>query len=382
MSLKFNATGRNLMKKIWLMLPAFLLVWGCNFNNHNNSFFTTKITSELDSLISSIMSEEELPSVAISIEVDGDIYNYNAGYENMETLTERKLDSPFRIASITKTFTGTLILMLANEGQLSINDPLIKYFPDFPNAENISLKNLLMMRSGITDYADADFLKLIYDDPFLEFEQDSLIAMSAEQGDTFTDPDEKTEYRNINFTLLGRIVEIITKNDLKTEFNNRIIIPYGMTNTYYPSAGDYTLPETLRGYSREEDTFKDITELNPLWAGAAGAMISTLADLRIFAREMFFGFNLTNELQDERLQTKAFFEQPDWFAYGEGICRLGDFWGHNGTIFGFSTEMWYLPEMDATIIINVNRLDLDDHSKSTSIFLQVSKLLFPEHVQW
>lgn len=62
--------------------------------------------------------------------------------------------------------------------------------------------------------------------------------------------------------------------------------------------------------------------------------------------------------------------------------EFGSFRGHNGTIFGFSSEMWYLPDENATIIINVNRLDLDDHSKSTDLFLLVTKTLFPEYVDW
>jgi len=61
---------------------------------------------------------------------------------------------------------------------------------------------------------------------------------------------------------------------------------------------------------------------------------------------------------------------------------MGGFWGHNGTIFGFSSEMWYLPIKDSIILINVNRLDLDDRSKSASLFFAVTKILFPEYVKW
>jgi D-alanyl-D-alanine carboxypeptidase len=68
--------------------------------------------------------------------------------------------------------------------------------------------------------------------------------------------------------------------------------------------------------------------------------------------------------------------------YGEGVVFLGEWCGHNGTIFGFSSEMFYLPEEKAVIVVNVNRLDLDDESKSTEIFLGVSKILFPEYVEW
>jgi len=68
--------------------------------------------------------------------------------------------------------------------------------------------------------------------------------------------------------------------------------------------------------------------------------------------------------------------------YGEGILKLGEFYGHNGTIFGFSTEMFYLPPKDAVIVINVNRLDLDDNSWSSGLFTAISKIVFPDYVSW
>ena len=68
--------------------------------------------------------------------------------------------------------------------------------------------------------------------------------------------------------------------------------------------------------------------------------------------------------------------------YGEALIRFGRFCGHNGTIFGYSSELWYLPEKDAVIVINVNRLDLDDQSKSLDIFFYVTNILFPDLVDW
>ena len=73
---------------------------------------------------------------------------------------------------------------------------------------------------------------------------------------------------------------------------------------------------------------------------------------------------------------------PPFVRYGQGLVFLGEWCGHNGTIFGFSSEMFYLPQEEAVILVDVNRLDLDDQSKSTNIFLGVSKILFPEPVDW
>jgi len=369
------------MRKLLILIPILLLLLSCS-SDDEPIFFTAELTTEIDSLLTGIMEAENLPSIAVSIEVEGEIYNYCEGYSNLAEGTERQLDSQIRIASITKTFTATLILMLADEGLLDTDDYLVEYLPDFPNAANITIKNLLMMRSGIADYANADFLEIIYGQPFVEFSQDSLIAMSTAMADDFTEPDVNTVYCNVNYTILGKIVELVTGNDLRTEYTNRIIQPFALEHTYYPEPGDYQLPGNLRGYCWDEDHFTDYTELNPLWAGAAGAMISSMADLRTYVRWMFYGFNLDPQIQQERLQTVTMHGAPDWFQYGEGIAKLGGFYGHNGTIFGFCTDMWYQPESDATVIVIVNRLDLDDYSQATQIFLHLSKIVFPEYVNW
>src|SRR5215204_2142915 len=115
---------------------------------------------------------------------------------------------------------------------------------------------------------------------------------------------------------------------------------------------------------------------------AGGAIISTLSDLRPYARAVCGGGLLERKTQKARLRSDPMAGEPDFVRYGQGLAFLGDWCGHNGTIFGFSSEMFYLPEEEAVIVVNVNRLDLDDESKSREIFLRVSKILFPEHVDW
>ncbi len=116
--------------------------------------------------------------------------------------------------------------------------------------------------------------------------------------------------------------------------------------------------------------------------GAAGAIISDLSDMRTYARALCTGDLLEPETQAARLETQQMDGEADFIQYGEGILKLGKFCGHNGTIFGFSSEMFYLPEEDAVILVNVNRLDVDDESKSTDLFLAISKTFLPEYVDW
>lgn len=111
-------------------------------------------------------------------------------------------------------------------------------------------------------------------------------------------------------------------------------------------------------------------------------MISTIADLKTYARALCTGRLLQPATHQTQLATTHLEGAADFVKYGEGIVQFGRFCGHNGTIFGFSSEMWYLPEKDAVIVINVNRLDVDDASKSAALFLAITKMLFPEFVAW
>ena len=305
------------------------------------------------------------------------------GTANLDTGREREPDDPFRIASITKTFTATAILQLVDKGRLSKSDKLSTWYPDFPNADKITVDDLLRMRSGIVDpFEDKDFLQYYYDNPEANITAEDSIEASAAKADEFEPPDQKTDYNNLNFILLQEIVRKVSGNDLGVQVAQNIFEPLGMENSLYP-ANDQ-LPGELRGYALDPETeqFEDKTILNPAVPGGAGAIISDLSDLRTYARALCAGDLLQPDAQQVRLEAEQMDDEPDFIQYGEGVVLLGKFCGHNGTIFGFSSEMFYLPEEDAIIVVNVNRLDADDESKSTDLFLAISKTLFPEHVDW
>jgi len=342
------------------------------------------IVSQVDMLIDTEIQEENLPSLILGIWIPGEgEYTVAKGYANLETLELRTIEQPFRIASITKTFTGLVVLTLIDDGLLAWDNTIDKWYPDFPHADSVTIQNLLEMRSGIADYASHEFLHEIYKNTLLAFTFEELLEISANKSDLFEPSDQKTKYCNMNFTMLGDIVEKVTGDSLGQVIQDRISTPLGLTNTIY--AKDEQLPGSLRGYSwnAELNQFEDKTEvMSGAWANGAGAMISTLQDTKVYAKALYQGVLLSPETHAKQLQTHAFDESPDWMRYGSGITDLGGFWGHNGTIFGFSSEMFYYPPKDAVIIVNTNRLDEDDVSMSTNFFLRLVTILFPGSAPW
>ena len=274
------------------------------------------------------------------------------------------------------------MLILVDEGRLALTDTVSKWYPAFPNADRITIDHLLRMRSGIPDSADTAFLAEFVANPLLPLTADDVIARSAARAAEFIAPDTVTRYTNVNFILLEQITVKVSRQSIVALLDERFFKPLGLTATSYPTGT--ALGGTNRGYLFNPATgrFEDLTVLNPTPAGGAGAMISTLADLHRYARALCTGILLKPETQRLRLRGTTLEGEPAFVKYDAGLTSLGRFCGHNGTIFGISSEMFYLPEKDAMIVINVNRLDLDDHSRSTEIFLRITKLLFPESVNW
>jgi D-alanyl-D-alanine carboxypeptidase len=344
-----------------LLLSALLALSGCGKGgqgasqdagqggDQRGSGFSDDTVRSLDGAITKKMREKDLPGVVVGVWVPSEgEYVVARGKANLKTGEKRDLDDPYRIASITKTFTATAVLQLVDKGKLSKSDKLSKWYPNFPNADKITIEHLLSMRSGIVQQnarATIDF----YTSP------EEVIEASALLGGQFSPPGQRTEYTDINYVLLGEIISKVSGKDTVDRIDESILKPLGMKDTFYPTTND--LPGDLHGYGSDlvNEELEDLTNLNPGGFGWAGAMISDLSDLKTWAKAVCTGKLLKPETQKARLQTQHIQGQPDFSEYGEGIWKAGPFCGHSGRMPGFITQIWYLPEKEATIVVNVNR---------------------------
>jgi D-alanyl-D-alanine carboxypeptidase len=143
-----------------LLLPGCGDDSGGETDDSANARFSEEKLQELDSAVAQEMQDKNLPGVVVGVwDPDEGEYVTAQGAANLDTGRGREPDDPFRIASITKTFTATAILQLVDEGNLSKSDWLSTWYPDFPNADQITVDDLLRMRSGIPDPFDKEFLK-------------------------------------------------------------------------------------------------------------------------------------------------------------------------------------------------------------------------------
>jgi D-alanyl-D-alanine carboxypeptidase len=183
---------------------AFSLSSGCGNDAQGDgggdSGFSGETVRRLDGAIAEQMREEDLPGVVVGVWVPGEgRYVVARGKANLKTGEKRDLDDPFRIGSITKTFVATAVLQLIEEGELSRSDKLSEWYPDFLNAEKITVEDLLRMRSGIVDPPFEDIIG--------DFTSPrETIEASADLGGAFLPPGRRTEYSNVNYVILGEIV--------------------------------------------------------------------------------------------------------------------------------------------------------------------------------
>ncbi|WP_137725103.1 serine hydrolase domain-containing protein [Prescottella subtropica] len=283
-----------------------------------------------------------------------------------------------RIGSNTKTMTGTVILQLVQEGKLALTDPVSTYRPDVPNGENITIEQLLNMRSGLFDYSEtAELNQTLDDDPGKQWTPDELLALAFAHPPYFP-PGEGYHYSNTNTVLLGLIAEDLDDKPLQKIFQARLFGPAGLTGTSFPDAADSSvparhpqgyvfgtnmdtltdpaLPEAMQAAAKDGTLQPaDVTDVNPSWAWAAGAAISTATDLVTWVQALVGGQLLSKDMQERRLASlQPTGPDPAAAQYGWGIAKMGPMLGHTGELPGFNSFMGHDPDAKVTLVVWAN----------------------------
>lgn len=262
-------------------------------------------------------------------------------------------DMHLRIGSVTKTFTGTLILQLAEDGKLELDDTIDKYYPGIPNGNTITLRMLANMTSGIASYYTQDFLDVYFAHPETIFTPDQLIAYGVAASPIFS-PGEKFNYSNTNTVLLGKVIEKVTGQPVADVLQARILTPLGLTGTSWPGdspaiPAPHPQGYTLQGSGTPENP-ANATNWSPSFGWTAGAMISTVQDLLVYGRAMGTGQGLLSAAtQAERLRS---FPEPA--GYGFGLGCVGGWVGHTGELPGFNATLYYDTTSDTSVVVLVN----------------------------
>jgi D-alanyl-D-alanine carboxypeptidase len=284
----------------------------------------------------------------------------DAGVADLATGEPRRNPDRFRVGSLTKTFTATVLLQLDADGVLSLDDTVERWLPGVVrgngnDGRKVTLRQLLNHTSGIFNYnRDEGFLATFTGESFLDHRYDGatpeeLVAIGLSHPPLFA-PGTGWEYSDTNYILAGMVIERATGDDYATQVRRRILGPLKLRATSVPGSGAAVPRPHGRHYSRlyDEDPnapVHDVTEFNPSVAGAAGQVISATRDLNRFYRALLRGELLPREQLDEMLTTVPIDEEEPGTgglptaAYGLGIrsdrlsCGV-TVWGHGGQVPG------------------------------------------------
>ncbi len=330
--------------------------------------FSPRIQRELDANLQYWHAELDLPGIMAGVWVPG-VGAWTGVLGEADTSTGEPLafDQHVRIGSVTKTYTVTLILQLADEGLLSLDDTVDMYFDDVPNGDTITLRHLASLTSGLASYTvDPDFQDTLFSNPQRAWEPEELVeiglrntAAGCPYAPTACFP-AGTDwfYSNTNTVMLGLIVEQVTGRSYAEVLEELILVPLGLENTWHPSSSD--LPEpfahgyTTQGLPDDAVGVQDATFWNPSWGWGVGDIVSTFDDLYVWGRALGSGELLSAEMQAERLTKLTVGPNTPERSYALGIGFKNGWWGHGGELPGYNATTYYRPDLDAVIVVVVN----------------------------
>jgi D-alanyl-D-alanine carboxypeptidase len=340
------------------------------------------LAQRLDAAVEQAMEGANVPGAIVGVWGPDGTYIRAFGVADKAADTPMKTDFYSRIGSVTKTFTVTGVLQLVDQGKLGLDDPIGKFVDGVPQGDKITLRQLARMQSGLFNYTEAKpFQDAMFADPRRHFTPQELLGFAFAEPNTFP-PGDGFQYCNTNTVLLGLVVEKVGGQPLHDYVRDHITTPLGMSHTNFPTDNAFPEPHA-QGYTVQTADGKEAvaTDWDPSWGWAAGAMISTLDDMRIWAPALATGKLLTPEMQAQRLQTVGAPGMPPQDGYGVGIFILGGWIGHNGSLPGYQTVAVHLPERQTTMVILINTdIEVQGAEPATKLTTAITKELTPDHI--
>lgn len=307
-------------------------------------------TQKLDKLFDSLYHYNKfMGSVAIAQKGEV-IYTKSVGFESISNGKKANTQTKYGIGSISKTFTSVLTHMAIENGLLSLETPLSKFYPKIKHSEKINISMLLNHRSGIHNFTNDYEEYMSYNTQAKS--EDEMIKIIRKGGSEFK-PDSKAEYSNSNYVLLSFILEKVYKQSYADLIQKRICIPLNLKNTLVrPSSGK--CENCASSYGRSNDWDKSTVTHSSVPLGA-GAIISTPSDLTKFSHALFHGDLVSKKSLESMMTLKD--------NYGKGLFSFPfedkKSYGHTGGIDGFSSIFGDFVDQDYSFALISNGLNYD-----------------------
>jgi len=331
--------------------------------------------AKIDGIAAKALVESGAPSVAIAVVESGKITLEKAyGKARLEPPVDARADMRYSIGSVSKQLLAACVLLLVQDGKLSLDDRVSRYLPDLTRAGEITIRELLTHTSGYQDYYPQDYVA-----PFMvkPVSAAQIIDQWARKPLDF-DPGTRWQYSNTNYVIAGRIVELVTGRPFFEFLSQRILEPLGMTTAI--NLAEQTMgPQDAAGYTR--------FALGPLrpapaegrgWLFAAGELAMTAHDLALWDISLM-EHKLLTPASIDAMTTPARLQNgtPTNYALGVGVSDADGHpkWQHGGAVSGFVSLNTMWPDRKAAVVVFANE---DGSTATGSIARQIAPLLLAE----
>ena len=282
------------------------------------------------------------------------------GKGNLETGQAPPMDGEVRVGSNTKTFVAVVVMQMVQEGKVGLDEPIETYLPGLIKGEGIdgskiTVRQLLQHTSGLPDFDETLFGTTDVFQYRYHYVTPRDVLDSALSKPAAFEPGAQWKYTNTNYIVLGMLIERVSQRPVGEQIDERIVKKLGLSHTYFPAPGEETIRGTHpQGYHLSAGgKLEDITEMDPAWGWAAGAMVSTPSELNTFFQAVFDGRLLTQASIDE--MKKGVDTGAGGAVYGLGLIGRslscgGTAWGHGGDIAGYHTRGGVGPDGTAVTV--------------------------------
>jgi D-alanyl-D-alanine carboxypeptidase len=336
-------------------------------SNGKRQAFTPSVASKLAAAVAYAQSRYDIPGVAVTVDQPGvGTFSTLRGSRSLVPAKPVNEATHFRIGSVTKTFTATVVLQLVEEHRLRLDEDVDRWEPHLPYAEQITISDLLDMHSGIFDEGGpgSTLAKLSQQDPGRAWTPQQVVDFAIADGSS---PPGTWLYSDTNYQLLALIAQRVTGRPIDELVTQRILRPLHLRHTSFPTTSRAMPQPAATPYQivLPAGQVGVATTVNPSVLGGAGAMISTLPDMARWARALGSGELLSRSMQQTREQLLAtnvefpplpgFGKTPSFaMGYGLGLAGIAGYFGHNGIVNGFTSDVFYDPSTHTTIAVLFN----------------------------
>jgi D-alanyl-D-alanine carboxypeptidase len=331
-------------------------------DNEGRLAFDPVLAGNLQRAIDSLRGVQNAPGVSAAFLIPGQgLWQGVSGISSASPIDSIRPDMLFSIGSNTKAFTSAMILTLADEGKLALDDSLGKWLPPYPNIDgSVKLRQLMNMTSGLFDFLNDAAVDSMFANPTGFWTPEEILTTFV--GPPNGPPGSPWRYSNTNYILLGMVIKKITDSSYSSQLRRRILTPLALDRTYFDIEESYPGP-LAHPWDLGNDIFPMPRTAMYSMAWSAGAIVSTAENLALWSKALYEGALISEASLNEMmtcgpLDPAGMLPGLTETGYGLGVMD-GNLFGkrvlhHGGEIWGYRSDVGYFPQAKASLVVLLN----------------------------